>query len=106
MGFGIRIMPGVRLSASKRGMRMGVGPRIARVHVGSGRPGVSSGVGPVTVWTGVGSRKRRRSSGRSAASIRSYEAAARRAEQLDQVRAALAIEAGLVAVHQERFDPV
>jgi ribosomal protein L7/L12 len=87
---------------------MGVGPRIARVHIGSGRPGLSSGAGPVTVWTGVGSRKRRKrsSSSRSSSSIRSYEAAARQAERLEQVRAALAIEAAMIAVHREEFPPV
>ena len=42
VGFGLRIMPGVRLSASPRGLRMGLGPRAARIHVGSGRPTIST----------------------------------------------------------------
>lgn len=101
-------MPGVRLSASARGVRMGVGPRIARAHVGSGRPGVSSGVGPATVWTGVGSKRRQsRRSGapRSQQSIRAYQAAARRAEQLDEVRALVVLEQSLTAVHRHEFPP-
>ena len=58
MGFGIRIFPGVRISASSRGIRAGIGPRAARVHVGSGRAGFSSGIGPVTYYTGGGGRRR------------------------------------------------
>lgn len=61
MGFGVRIAPGVRIRASRRGVRVGLGPRAARVHSGSGRPGVSTGVGPVTVWHTLGSSTRRRS---------------------------------------------
>jgi hypothetical protein len=54
---GLRIGP-VRIS--KRGVRVGIGPRIARVHVGAGRPGISSGVGPVSVYKGTGGRRRSR----------------------------------------------
>ena len=47
VGFSIRIAPGVRIRASKRGIRTSLGPRIARVHVGGGRTGFSTGMGPV-----------------------------------------------------------
>ena len=49
-GVGFRVAPGVRLRAGRRGPRLSLGPRIARVHVGGGTPSVSTGRGPVTVW--------------------------------------------------------
>jgi hypothetical protein len=53
MGVSFRIMPGLRISASSRGIRAGVGPRIARVHVGAGRTGVSTGLGPFGAYTSL-----------------------------------------------------
>jgi hypothetical protein len=52
MGFGVgfRVAPGVRLRATRRGPRMSLGPRIARVHLGGGTSAVSAGKGPITVW--------------------------------------------------------
>lgn len=46
--FSYRLAPGLRVSASSRGVRAHVGPRIARLHVGGGRTGVSTGAGPFT----------------------------------------------------------
>jgi hypothetical protein len=56
---GIRFGP-VRVSS--RGVRVRVGPRIARVHVGTGRPGISTGIGPFTAYKSVGGKKRKRAS--------------------------------------------
>jgi len=50
----VKVAPGVRLSASGRGLRAHVGPRAARVHVGGGRSGFSSGAGPVSFYTPLG----------------------------------------------------
>lgn len=50
-GFGFRAAPGFRLRATRRGPRVSIGPRIARVHLGGGRPAVSAGRGPFTVWS-------------------------------------------------------
>ena len=52
MGFGVgfRVAPGVRLRSSRRGPRVSLGPRIARVHLGGGVPAVSAGKGRFTVW--------------------------------------------------------
>ncbi len=52
MGFGVgfRVAPGVRLRSSRRGPRVSLGPRIARVHLGGGVPAVSTGKGRFTVW--------------------------------------------------------
>ena len=49
-GVGFRVAPNVRLRATRRGPRVSLGPRIARVHLGGGTPAVSAGRGPVTVW--------------------------------------------------------
>lgn len=53
-----RVVPGVRISASSRGLRAHVGPRFARVHVGGGRTGVSTGAGPFTAYQGLGTSSR------------------------------------------------
>ena len=105
VGFGIRIMPGVRLSASSRGVRMGLGPRVARVHVGSGRPTISTGVGSATVWAGIGPGSRRRSrSSRARPSIESYGATPRQAELAAQIGHLIEMEAALVSVHKAAFE--
>jgi hypothetical protein len=54
MGFSIKLAPGVRVRASNRGLRTSVGPRAARVHMGTGRTGFSSGAGPVSFYTSTG----------------------------------------------------
>ncbi|HSZ42593.1 MAG TPA: hypothetical protein VK817_21740 [Trebonia sp.] len=41
------------MSASESGVRLHVGPRVARLHVGGGRTGVSTGDGPFRVYTNV-----------------------------------------------------
>lgn len=53
MGFGFRLAPGVRLRVSSRGVSAGLGPRIARVHVGTRGVGVSSGLGPISGYTSL-----------------------------------------------------
>jgi flagellar hook assembly protein FlgD len=94
-------MPGVRLSATPRGLRMGLGPRVARIHVGSGRPTISTGHGSATVWTGIGpSRSPRRGERRP---IQSYESAARNADPASRVQALAALESSLVSAHQHDF---
>jgi hypothetical protein len=49
IGFSVRIMPGVRIRASTRGVGVGLGPRAARMNVGSGGVSVSSGMPGVHV---------------------------------------------------------
>lgn len=120
MGFGIRIAPGVRISASKRGVRAGIGPRAARIHVGSGRTGISTGTGPFTAWEPLsgssGGRRRSRggssvggarsSGGRSATSLAAYERASRQAQKLEQVQHLEQLELAMLRVHLEAFPPV
>ena len=54
MGFSLKLAPGVRVRVSSHGVRAGIGPRVARVHVGTGRTGFSSGLGPLSVYAGAG----------------------------------------------------
>jgi Protein of unknown function (DUF4236) len=47
----MRLAPGVRVRVSSRGVSAGLGPRVARVHVGArGGVGVSSGAGPFSAY--------------------------------------------------------
>ena len=111
MGFGIRIAPGVRISASRRGLRAGIGPRAARIHVGAGRTGFSTGAGPVTYWTTGGRRRssgRRRSTatrsrGPSKATLAALARQQREAERAEQIAELEQTERALVTVHLEDF---
>jgi hypothetical protein len=85
MGFSVKLAPGVRVRVSSRGVRAGIGPRVARVHVGTGRTGLSSGLGPFSVYGAVGGKRRRKSGGRSSgrpsgAALERQAAAVRRAQ--------------------------
>src|SRR4051794_40973512 len=107
MGFGMRLMPGVRVSVSGRGVRTSLGPRAARIHVGAGRPGVSTGAGPFTSWTSLGG-SRRSSGGSRAPSMAAYERQLRAAERQAELEHWAELQKQLVAlatVHQERFAP-
>ncbi len=46
----------VRVRHSSRGVRLSIGPRAARLHVGGGKPGVSAGTGPFTWYQPIGSK--------------------------------------------------
>lgn len=104
MGFGFRVAPGLRLSASRRGIRAGIGPRATRVHVGSGGLGFSTGAGPVTFFTGASGRRRQSpASGTSKSALKAYQrqvAEAQRIEQIDNLRRALE---RLINAHRDTF---
>ncbi len=111
MGMSFKVAPGVRVRASSRGISAGVGPRAARVHVGSRGVGVSTGVGPLSAHSHLGGgRKSTRSAavgpasrGPTKASMRARERELREAEhQADQERLA-AIERKLVSAHAQIF---
>lgn len=106
-----KVAPGVRVRASSRGISAGVGPRAARVHVGSRGVGVSTGVGPFSAYSHLsGGRKGTHrtgtpstSRGPTKASIRARERELREAErQADQERIT-AIERKLVSAHAQIF---
>lgn len=87
MGMRLRVMPGVSLGVSSRGVRASVGPRIGSIHVGTGRSAVSSGLGPISVGTSFGGGRPR--GNYYARDFKRLEAQARRAEKerrWDEVR--------------------
>jgi hypothetical protein len=115
MGFSVKLAPGVRVRVSSHGVRAGVGPRIARVHVGTGRTGFSSGLGPVSVYGTVGGKRRRKSTGRSAgrpsgAALERQAAAARRAQaeadKATEAQRLAGIFQEIISLHRHNFPPV
>src|SRR5262245_25748550 len=105
MGLGIRLMPGVRVSVSSRGVRTSLGPRAARVHVGGGRTGFSTGAGPFTYYTSAGGGRRRTS---RAPSMAAYERQLRAAERQAELEHWVAVNqqlGALASVHREQFPP-
>jgi hypothetical protein len=108
----VRIMPGVRVRVSSRGIGMSAGPRIARVHVSPrGRVGVSSGLGPLAGYTTLGGhqQQRRRSSSRqpSAATLQRQRATAERqiarARKEDEIGKLAGTLHALIRMHDEEF---
>lgn len=95
MGFSFKVMPGVRLRVSSRGLRAGIGPSFARMHVGAGRTGLSSSVGPASFYTSLNGGRRHTSTGRrpTAGSLQRQMAQAQRAA----AQAEKAAEAGRLA---------
>src|SRR5215469_9128664 len=57
---------------TKRGVRVRIGPRAARLHIGAGGTGLSTGAGPFTWYQPLGGKRRRRPPGRRRAQPRSY----------------------------------
>src|SRR5215469_4753316 len=45
---------------TKRGVRVRIGPRAARLHIGAGGTGFSTGAGPFTWYQPLGGKRRRR----------------------------------------------
>ena len=110
MGMSFKVAPGVRIRASSRGISAGVGPRAARVHVGTRGVGVSSGVGPVSGYThiagGGAAGTRKRSSyggGPTKASIAAREREAKAAAREADIERVAALERALVSVHSASF---
>src|SRR4051812_34553274 len=106
----MKIMPGVRIRASSRGFSAGIGPRAARVHVGTRGVGVSTGVGPFGAYGHLGGGSRHRSAGGgyrgayrgpSRATLAALEREARQAEKDAEIRKVADIERRLVTVHRE-----
>jgi DNA-binding FrmR family transcriptional regulator len=111
MGFRVRIMPGVSVRASSRGFGVGVGPRIAGAHVGTGGIGVSSGIGPFSAYGRVAGGRSRSSyggysRGPSRASIAALERAARQAQRDQEIQQVAAIERALVSFHLQSLPPL
>jgi hypothetical protein len=105
MGFGFRLMPGVRLRVSSRGVSAGLGPRVARIHVGRG-VGFSSGVGPFSAYTSLRSRRRRSyGGGGGVTAARPAEAQLRREARDAAVEAVQDTTDRLTRLHLVDFPP-
>ncbi|WP_128434107.1 DUF4236 domain-containing protein [Streptomyces cyaneus] len=102
MGLSIKIAPGLRVSASSRGICTSMGPRAARLHVGAGRAGFSTGAGPITYGTSLGGRSRSRA---PRTSLTALERQARAAEKAARYEAVGRVEQALVSAHREEFTP-
>jgi uncharacterized protein DUF4236 len=109
MGMSFKVAPGVRLRASSRGISAGVGPRAARVHVGTRGVGVSSGVGPFSTYSYIGggrnsaTGKRSSYGGPTKASIAAREREAKAAAREADIDRVAALEKALVSVHGATF---
>lgn len=109
MGMSFKVAPGVRIHASSRGISAGVGPRAARVHVGTRGVGVSSGVGPLSTYSHIGggrssaSGKRSSYGGPTKASIAAREREAKTVAREADIDRVGALEKALVSVHGATF---
>lgn len=106
-----KVAPGVRICASSRGISAGVGPRAARVHVGTRGVGVSSGVGPLSAYSPLGGGGRGSSGGAqrasyggaTKASIAAREREAKAAARETDINRVAALEKALISVHGASF---
>jgi hypothetical protein len=103
VGFRVRVAPGVRISASSRGVRAGIGPRAARVHVGTGRSTLSSGAGPFT-YNLAGSSRRSPAAG-TRTPLADLERLTRMAERSQEIAHVRHIEQALTSLHRDTFAP-
>lgn len=99
-----KVAPGVRIRVGGRGVRASVGPRIARVHLGSGRPGVSTGFGPLTLYDSFGSSGGGRRQPR-AGSARTVGLTASQAAKLEAAEEILAQLHSIMDLVNEEFTP-
>lgn len=100
-----KIAPGVRISASSRGIRTSVGGSNARVSFGGGRTYTSAKVGGVRV---SGSSASRSAASRPAAArptLAQLERAERAAAQEAAIEELRRLETSLVTLHHEEFPP-
>jgi Protein of unknown function (DUF4236) len=106
-----KVAPGVRIRASPRGISAGIGPRAARVHVGTRGVGVSSGVGPLSAYSDLGGggrgssggARRASSGGATKASIAAREREAKAAAREEDINRVAALEKALISVHCVSF---
>src|ERR1700743_2141395 len=109
MGMSFKVAPGVRIRASSRGISAGMGPRTARVDVGTRGVDVSSGVGPVSGYTHLaggrasGTGKRSSYGGPTKASIAAREREAKEAAREVDIERVAELEGALVSVHSASF---
>ena len=113
MGFRFKVFPGVRVRVSSRGMGVGVGPRVARMHVSNRGFGVSTGIGPFSAYQHLGGGTRRAYGGGRQYYVQDSVAAYQRQARLAQRSAGIAAVAEvdkqldhLQEVHLHEFSEV
>ena len=94
--FFFRVAPGVRLRFTSTGMRVGLGPRAARLHIGDGGLGVSTGAGPFAYYHSLSGRGRGGSRGSGSAAM----------ERMQRAMAAAEAMAAIARLHQQEFVPI
>lgn len=86
---------------TKRGVRVRVGPRAARLHFGAGGTGISTGVGAITAYKSLSGKKRRR----TATTERSRHVPVPKvATETEKVRLRQAIRHAIDLADQDAFD--
>lgn len=100
MLFSVRVAPGLRLTASRRGIRAAIGPRATRLHVGAGRPGVSTGAGLFTLYSSIGGSRKTGSTIPPQPYLSASNEKAAVARELESFFAAMG------GIHRQTFDPV
>jgi hypothetical protein len=100
--FSVRLAPGVRVSASSRGLRAHLGPRGVRLHVGGGQTGVSTGAGPVTLYRSLGGSGSR-SAGARPYAIGPTATELARAEKTQQARLISETLTAIGNIHRQAF---
>jgi hypothetical protein len=106
MGFSFKVAPGIRVRASSRGVRTSLGPRAARVHVGTGRTGFSTGVGPVSLYGSTGGgRRRQRSTGPSKTAVAARERQLRQTQKAQQAAELKAAFDAIENLHRQEVTP-
>jgi hypothetical protein len=105
MGFSFKVAPGVRVRASSHGVRATVGPRAARVHVGTGRTGFSTGVGPVSLYKSAGGGRRPQNVGQSRSSVAAHERQLRQAQKAQQAAELKAAFDAIENLHRQEVIP-
>jgi hypothetical protein len=99
--FFFRVAPGVRLRFTRTGVRAGLGPRAARLHIGDGGLGASTGVGPFAYYQSLGGSRRggRSATGGANPGSAAYERALRAASATAEIEA-------LLTLHDREFTAV
>lgn len=89
---------------TKRGVRVRIGPRAARLHVGAGGAGVSTGLGPFTAYKSVGRKKGSHRTTTAAHRVASGRAAKVAATETEKVIARQAIQHAFERADRDGFD--
>ncbi|WP_394941099.1 DUF4236 domain-containing protein [Psychromicrobium sp. YIM B11713] len=98
-----KVAPGIRISASSRGLRTSIGNNSGRVSFGAGATYTSAKVGGIRISQYHSSSGKVTRGGNSRASIAQLEKAQRAATLEAQINKLAAIEHGLVTLHFEEF---